>query len=274
LTFDEYAEHHKHHTHDKPMKTSSTTKGLMKLTANSTRRVTAKVPGVAMALFLVLGFSSPSGASWLGPNVPTSLQGSPTLNGGGALLHSNLLATPTLRRSYHSANAITRLTASVQAQRVTATSSVDQLMAALGGASQPSRITIPSISVDAKIVPVGIDPATKSLVVPAQGSVVGWFSRGAKQRPTVLVGHVDTAKKAAVFYRLPKLRTGDSIRVINSDETVRRYRVERITRVGKNSFPTKSVYLGSGLRLITCGGKFDRKTGHYEDNIIVFAKAI
>ena len=143
----------------------------------------------------------------------------------------------------------------------------------VGSVSQPRRISIPSISVDAEIVPVGLDPKTKSLVVPKKGSIVGWFSRGAKQRPTVLVGHVDSAKKAAVFYRLPKLRTGDSIRVTNTDSTTRRYRVERITRVDKDKFPTKSVYLGSGLRLITCGGKFDRKTGHYEDNVIVFATA-
>jgi LPXTG-site transpeptidase (sortase) family protein len=143
----------------------------------------------------------------------------------------------------------------------------------VGSRSQPRRISIPSISVDAEIVPVGLDPKTKSLVVPKKGSIVGWFSRGAKQRPTVLVGHVDSAKKAAVFYRLPKLRTGDSIRVTNTDSTTRRYRVDRITRVDKDKFPTKSVYLGSGLRLITCGGKFDRKTGHYEDNVIVFATA-
>ena len=142
-----------------------------------------------------------------------------------------------------------------------------------GSVSQPRRISIPSISVNAEIVPVGLDPKTRSLVVPKQGSIVGWFSRGAKERPTVLVGHVDTAKKAAVFYRLPKLRTGDSIKVTNSDSTTRRYRVDRITRVDKDKFPTKSVYLGSGLRLITCGGKFDRKTGHYEDNVIVFATA-
>lgn len=210
----------------------------MKRSPASTREVTKKVLGSAVALFLVLGFSSPSGASRFGNPEP-----------------------------------IPRFTASFRPQSVAAVNSMDQLMAPLGTASPPSWISIPSISVDAKIIPVGIDPTTKSLVVPAQGSVVGWFSKGAKQRPTVLVGHVDTAKKAAVFFRLPKLRMGDSIRVTSSDDSVRRYRVERITRVGKNSFPTKSVYLGSGLRLITCGGKFDRKTGHYQDNIIVFAKA-
>jgi len=27
------------------------------------------------------------------------------------------------------------------------------------------------------------------------------------------------------------------------------------------------------LRLITCGGGFDRSTGHYRDNVIVYARA-
>jgi hypothetical protein len=26
------------------------------------------------------------------------------------------------------------------------------------------------------------------------------------------------------------------------------------------------------LRLITCGGSFDRTTGHYRDNVIVYAR--
>jgi hypothetical protein len=29
--------------------------------------------------------------------------------------------------------------------------------------------------------------------------------------------------------------------------------------------------LTAGLRLVTCGGLFDRSTGHYRSNIIIFA---
>jgi hypothetical protein len=28
------------------------------------------------------------------------------------------------------------------------------------------------------------------------------------------------------------------------------------------------------LRLVTCGGTFDRSSGHYRDNVIVFATAV
>ena len=41
--------------------------------------------------------------------------------------------------------------------------------------------------------------------------------------------------------------------------------------------PTLEVYgltNGSQLRLITCDGEFDRSTGHYVDNLVVFATAI
>jgi hypothetical protein len=44
--------------------------------------------------------------------------------------------------------------------------------------------------------------------------------------------------------------------------------------VSKNAFPTQAVYgptPGPTLRLITCDGAFDSATGHYADNLIVFA---
>ncbi|HEU5449240.1 MAG TPA: hypothetical protein VFW57_09530, partial [Acidimicrobiia bacterium] len=50
--------------------------------------------------------------------------------------------------------------------------------------------------------------------------------------------------------------------------------VDRVESHRKNAFPTKAVYdptPGSTLRLITCGGSFDRRAGHYRDNVIAFA---
>ncbi|GAA4578166.1 hypothetical protein GCM10023176_53540 [Micromonospora coerulea] len=41
-------------------------------------------------------------------------------------------------------------------------------------------------------------------------------------------------------------------------------------------FPTARVYgptPGPELRLVTCGGEFDRRRGHYRDNVVVFAVA-
>ena len=48
-------------------------------------------------------------------------------------------------------------------------------------------------------------------------------------------------------------------------------------RTPKATFPTSDVYGSTptpSLRLITCDGTFDRSTGHYVDNLIVFADLV
>ena len=50
-----------------------------------------------------------------------------------------------------------------------------------------------------------------------------------------------------------------------------------MTRYPKRAFPTAAVYGDidhAGLRLITCGGAFDRSAGSYEDNVVVYASAV
>jgi hypothetical protein len=50
--------------------------------------------------------------------------------------------------------------------------------------------------------------------------------------------------------------------------------VRRTQHVAKTAFPTDLVYgatLEPSLRLVTCGGEFDRARGSYLDNVIVYA---
>lgn len=63
--------------------------------------------------------------------------------------------------------------------------------------------------------------------------------------------------------------------VHRSDGSRVAFAVERSARHPKSNFPTEEVYgptTERALRLITCGGTFDRTSRHYRDNIIVFAK--
>jgi hypothetical protein len=90
----------------------------------------------------------------------------------------------------------------------------------------------------------------------------------------VLLGHVDSAKGAAVFYELGRLRPGHRVEVGRADGRVAVFTVEAVERVSKDRFPTRRVYgpLGhAGLRLVTCGGAFDETRRSYQDNIIVYA---
>ena len=55
------------------------------------------------------------------------------------------------------------------------------------------------------------------------------------------------------------------------------FEVTGVRRFPKKRFPTELVYGNTdhaALRLITCGGAFDVSTGHYVDNIVVFASLV
>ena len=66
----------------------------------------------------------------------------------------------------------------------------------------------------------------------------------------------------------------DLIRVKRTDGTTVSFKVDRLEQWPKADFPTRRVYGRTrkpALRLVTCSGDFDRATGHYTDNTIVYA---
>ncbi|WP_130340709.1 class F sortase [Micromonospora kangleipakensis] len=146
--------------------------------------------------------------------------------------------------------------------------------------SEPVRITIPRIGVDAEIVPVDSD-SNGSLEVPPlnRPEVAGWYRRGptpGEAGNAVLVGHVDSQAGPAVFFDLGRLRAGDVVQVTRADGRQATFTVDGAGAYPKERFPTERVYGGDAaarLRLITCGGRFNPRTGNYPDNIVVFATA-
>jgi len=93
----------------------------------------------------------------------------------------------------------------------------------------------------------------------------------------VIAGHVDAHGGPAVFYKLARLHRGDKVQVTRKDGAIVFFQIDSIQRAPKNAFPTKKVYgdIGfPGLRLITCGGSFNKATGHYVDNIIAYGHMI
>jgi hypothetical protein len=140
----------------------------------------------------------------------------------------------------------------------------------------PTRVRVPAAAIDAPLGSVGLDP-TGALDVPADGGTAGWYAHGpapGAPGPAVLTGHVDGGGAPAVFGRLDRLRAGDAVFVDRADGTTVRFVVSRIARHPKQAFPTAAVYgptARAELRLITCGGAFDRSTGSYLDNVVVWA---
>ncbi|MFC5000350.1 class F sortase [Dactylosporangium cerinum] len=149
-------------------------------------------------------------------------------------------------------------------------------------ASPPVGLSIAAISIDAPVERVDVD-RDGTLIPPSlrQASRVGWYERGPTPGETgnaVLVGHVDTANSGpAVFYLLGKLKPGDLVGVTRKDGSTVTFAVDGVRLYPKHAFPADLVYGPADrpqLRLVTCGGTFDRATSTYSGNTVITATMV
>ncbi|MGW7254969.1 class F sortase [Streptomyces sp. NPDC054834] len=148
------------------------------------------------------------------------------------------------------------------------------------GEALPQRIDIPDLGVQAPVVARGLDGQGAIDPPPFdQAGVVGWYAAGAKPGAAgtaLMVGHVDTETRPAVFYRISALRPGETVRVVRSDGRVAEFTVDDVRVLPRDRFDAQQAYgpRESGraeLRLITCGGTFDRASRSYTANVVVSA---
>jgi Sortase domain len=138
----------------------------------------------------------------------------------------------------------------------------------------PTTISIPAIGVHAQIVAVGLQ--TDGAMQVPDPDQVGWYKLGPRPGeggPAVLIGHV-SYRRPAVFYHLRELRPGDEILIGQRGGATTRFLVGRLEQHPKTALPTGRIWTKAKrplLRLITCGGSLDRRTGHFRDNVIVYA---
>ncbi|MFE5831087.1 class F sortase [Streptomyces sp. NPDC056488] len=143
--------------------------------------------------------------------------------------------------------------------------------------SRPTAVAVPAITIEAPVTDLHLDRKGQLAAPPVDNpSIVGWYAKGptpGERGTAVVVGHRDTLTGPAVFLNLGVLNPGNTVRVARADGKVAVFTVDRIKTYAKDDFPDEEVYGATGrpeLRLLTCGGAFDRKTG-YEANIVVFA---
>jgi hypothetical protein len=140
----------------------------------------------------------------------------------------------------------------------------------------PVRLRIRALHIDSALQPLGLQ-ADGKVAVPKRTDVAGWYSGGPRPGqpgPAVILGHVDSRTGPGIFINLSTVRPGTLVRVDRADGSAVTFQVSKVSRVSKTGFPTDLVYaptLDPTLRLITCGGSFDRTRGSYRDNVIVFA---
>lgn len=146
-------------------------------------------------------------------------------------------------------------------------------------AGPPATLQIPAIGVETPLIALGLQ-RDGTVAVPPLGPTApaGWYRYGTipgEPGAAVILGHVDSARDGpAVFYRLRELKPGDLVRVGRADGRTVVFVVTRTARYLKRDFPTDAVYGPVNqpeLRLVTCGGSFDRLRGTYRDNLVVYA---
>lgn len=156
----------------------------------------------------------------------------------------------------------------------------------------PASIAIPAIDAHSTLVPLGLTAQGELAAPPVDRPLqAGYFAGRDVERvgdevlpgevgPAVIAAHVDGTGPdgckgfPGLFHDLPTLQPGADVLVDREDGSTLRFVVQRVERFAKAAFPTAQVYgdtAGPELRLITCGGAFDRAAGHYEDNWVAFA---
>lgn len=143
----------------------------------------------------------------------------------------------------------------------------------------PVAVIVPRLGIRSDLVRLAVD-ATGELEVPEDFEVAGWWEAGPKPGAlgaAVIVGHVDSHRGGAIFERLRVLEPKDHVEVLREDGSSVVFEIDALRQYPKDSLPTNQIYgptPGAELRLITCGGRFDRRTKSYEDNVVVFAREI
>ncbi len=139
------------------------------------------------------------------------------------------------------------------------------------------RLTVPALGVDTDTLALGTD-RNNELEVPSTAQGVGWYRDGSLPGdvgPAVFAGHINLNGRDGVFSKLATMRPGQEVLTVRPDGRPVRFVVTQVEQHPKNAFPTDAVYGPTSapeLRLITCGGSFDRGSGSYRDNIVVFAR--
>lgn len=147
--------------------------------------------------------------------------------------------------------------------------------------SVPSRLRIPKLHVNSPIMKLGLN-ADHTIQVPplSKPNMTGWWDGGptpGEKGASVILGHNVGNGRPSVFEKLGTLKPGDTVQVTRANGSVATFQITKLEQIAKSRFPTQKVYgklSYPGIRLITCGGRFDASWGHHVDNIIAYGRLV
>ncbi|GAB2920981.1 class F sortase [Streptomyces heilongjiangensis] len=146
-----------------------------------------------------------------------------------------------------------------------------------GPAPEPTALRVPRVSLDARVLGVGVED-DGTVEVPGNAGQAGWYrygpAPGARAGSAVLIGHVDDRTGSlGAFAKLYEVRRGDAVTVARRDAPPVRYEVTAREMVDGDSLP-EEVFRRHGrpvLTLVTCAPPYDRERGGYQRNLLVYA---
>lgn len=146
----------------------------------------------------------------------------------------------------------------------------------------PRYLRIPEIGVEARIKSLGID-SVGAVDAPWNIHDVGWYSDSARPGNAVgsslLLGHVSGWSGPGVFKNITKLHEGSRFEVEKGSGEIVHYEVTRGEQI-----PLEQVNMGKilgteiagehDLKLMTCGGRYNRETETYVDRYVIYARQV
>ncbi|MFI0738714.1 class F sortase [Streptomyces sp. NPDC021100] len=144
----------------------------------------------------------------------------------------------------------------------------------------PQTLAIRAMGLRAPIEGHGLDPQGGVEAPPYdRPNTVAWYKDGPAPGAVgaaVLVGHVDTKTSRGVFYELSTAKPGLKVNVVRKDGSTAEFTVEDVAVVPRDHFDADKAYgpkdpKRAELRLVTCGGEYDRERHEYTANVVVSA---
>jgi sortase (surface protein transpeptidase) len=144
--------------------------------------------------------------------------------------------------------------------------------------SVPTHISIPAIGVSAPFTPLSVGEDNQLQAPPENNkNLAGYYADGpmpGELGSAIVAGHVDTKTGPAVFFLLSLLKPGSTAVITRADGSTATFAIDSVETFAKDNFPDQRVYgdtPDAELRIITCGGTFDRAKQDYKANTVVFA---
>ncbi|MFM1653121.1 sortase domain-bontaining protein [Brevibacillus sp. B_LB10_24] len=141
----------------------------------------------------------------------------------------------------------------------------------------PARLEIPAIKLNAPVEPVGVLENGQMGVPKAfdrVGILMPWTKPG-ENGSAVIAGHLDHYTGPAVFYGLKKLKPEDKVIVSDKNGRKLNFVVKSVEFFPAAKAPRQRVFGESDtprLNLITCAGKFNKKTQQHSQRLVVFTQ--